>query len=635
MKKSTIIFIVIIFLVQTNLFAQLPETFNYQAVARSEDGSPVTNKEVILEVSIIQGTNCETASNCNIVWQEIHNPTTNEFGLFSIQIGDGQSTYEGSSSDFLTIDWYDFTSGSYYLKMRVDFGSSEFGSGLIDMGTIKLQSVPYSLVAENSEDIVRDGNGDVPFGIEDLNNIDFTSNPATNEVILWNGSNWTNATVSSGGAIALTDLTDVTVTATANHVLFSNGTNWINQQLDFDNLASVGTPSANQIFFHDGTNWTQPVLNLDLLDGVNTTGATTGQILTFDGSNWVSQDATGGSSLWTQNTSPTYINSPDGSGILSTGTYNTGTAISSVITGAGVRMMFDPKSASFRAGRISTGTAWDENNIGNYSVAFGRNTTASGTASAAFGQNNDVNGENSFSIGTANDVAGDNSFSVGSNNIVSRHGSIAFGSGNTIEQNADGALAGGLNTVARGQYSASFGNGNSSQSQCSFYVGRFANVTGDQVAWVATDPLIVAGNGTGSGATNDAMVLLKSGGLYLDLTLFENQKSYKNSKSINKSLDNILLLDALSYQTDDKTTFGFDANELEKIYPELVSNNTNGGKSISYTRFTPVLVQSIKEQQEIILEIKEENLSLKQENQDLKQKYEDLNKRLEKLETEN
>ena len=43
--------------------------------------------------------------------------------------------------------------------------------------------------------------------------------------------------------------------------------------------------------------------------------------------------------------------------------------------------------------------------------------------------------------------------------------------------------------------------------------------------------------------------------------------------------------------------FGFVAQELEQVYPDLVYHNAEGVKSINYTELIPVLVRAIKEQQ--------------------------------------
>jgi hypothetical protein len=50
----------------------------------------------------------------------------------------------------------------------------------------------------------------------------------------------------------------------------------------------------------------------------------------------------------------------------------------------------------------------------------------------------------------------------------------------------------------------------------------------------------------------------------------------------------------------DKMQTGFIAQDLEKIFPEMVFTDEKGYKSVDYSRLTPVLVETIKEQQKQI-----------------------------------
>jgi hypothetical protein len=50
----------------------------------------------------------------------------------------------------------------------------------------------------------------------------------------------------------------------------------------------------------------------------------------------------------------------------------------------------------------------------------------------------------------------------------------------------------------------------------------------------------------------------------------------------------------------DRTEIGFIAQELEKVFPELVSTNAEGFKSVQYSHMVPVLLEAIKEQQTMI-----------------------------------
>lgn len=86
------------------------------------------------------------------------------------------------------------------------------------------------------------------------------------------------------------------------------------------------------------------------------------------------------------------------------------------VSGPGTRMMWYPEKAAFRAGRVD-GTQWDQDSIGRYSAAFGRDGKAKG--------------ENSFVAGTTNTATGTASFAAGGS-LYARSGVEAvFGSFNT------------------------------------------------------------------------------------------------------------------------------------------------------------------------------------------------------------
>ena len=73
--------ILIIALLTSGVFAQVPQYFKYQAIVRSPDGSVIGNKEVSLKIALLPEGNSEE------VYSEIHNVTTNEYGLINLKIG--------------------------------------------------------------------------------------------------------------------------------------------------------------------------------------------------------------------------------------------------------------------------------------------------------------------------------------------------------------------------------------------------------------------------------------------------------------------------------------------------------------------------------------------------------------------
>ena len=56
----------------------------------------------------------------------------------------------------------------------------------------------------------------------------------------------------------------------------------------------------------------------------------------------------------------------------------------------------------------------------------------------------------------------------------------------------------------------------------------------------------------------------------------------------------------LKWSLRDERQIGFSAQEIEKLFPEVVMTDANGYKSVDYGRLTPVLVEAIKEQQKQI-----------------------------------
>lgn len=135
--KKIILIILVSNGIALNSIAQLATSFNYQAVARDGFGNVIVNRDLIVEINIL-----ENSPSGVIVWQEGHHVKTNEFGLFNLQIGKGIPTGSGKLSAFDSIKWWET---NYFLNVRVDFGN-----GLVDMGTTQFLAVPYALYAHMS-----------------------------------------------------------------------------------------------------------------------------------------------------------------------------------------------------------------------------------------------------------------------------------------------------------------------------------------------------------------------------------------------------------------------------------------------------------------------------------------------------
>lgn len=136
MKHISLIIIALVIVIGYCM-AQSPQAFNYQAVLRNPDGTVSGDRTVSVQVGIIAGN-----ANANTIYLEQHLATTNELGLFTLNIGKGQ-VLEG---DFSTIGW---GSENHYIKLATDING---GSDFRDLGTFQLLAVPYALYGKDEDD---------------------------------------------------------------------------------------------------------------------------------------------------------------------------------------------------------------------------------------------------------------------------------------------------------------------------------------------------------------------------------------------------------------------------------------------------------------------------------------------------
>lgn len=498
--------------------SKIPEGLNYQAIARDDNGNPIANKQIVVEVNIMSENN-----NSIPAWQEIHRITTTETGFFSLVIGNGTPSYQCTYSNFNEIDW---GAGNYSLKVRIDFGNKEFGNGLIDMGTAGLQSVPYAFISRRSfvaDSAVNAGNK----SLSEILNVDETS-INNGQIINWNGTEWT-----VGDPIARTPTLSELIgtdeaTLNTNDVIRWDGSHW-----DAGNLPNYLTNDGNTDL---SDNWTISSANITLQSGYLQAGTLKSNKLQLSNTQPIVSISTdwnlsGGSAsdfvLSTQAAIKNYIdnktsysawitdgtniyNTDDNIGIgtnnpqdkfhadvghagfLVTGNYDNG--ITPVATsGAGSRMAFYPGKAAFRAGGLESQPAyWDNNYIGLYSAAFGCDNRANGKYAIAMGSNNLSMNSNTFSCGKNNQAAGAGSFVAGHYNQANGAYSIATGYNNIAdgeyslvlgeESGANGyaTIAGGLQSVASGRYSFAFGNNakTSTNAEASFAFGKNTHTQG-------------------------------------------------------------------------------------------------------------------------------------------------------------
>ena len=119
------------------LVAQTPQGINYQAVAYDANGFEIANQEISIRLGIL----LETAD-AESAYTETHQITTNDFGLFSLLIGQGNST-----DDFSSLNW----ENGAFLKVELD---ANLDGEFVLMGVSSFNAVPYAFYAPTSSDIV-------------------------------------------------------------------------------------------------------------------------------------------------------------------------------------------------------------------------------------------------------------------------------------------------------------------------------------------------------------------------------------------------------------------------------------------------------------------------------------------------
>jgi hypothetical protein len=133
--KLSFFFLVSCFFCLGSLTAQIPQGFNYQAIARDGTGAilPNTSLQVMFYIQSL-------STGGTLFWKELHSTvTTNSFGLFNLVVGKGTRQTESTVATFDLIDW---SVTPKYLKTEIYYSGS-----WKDLGTSQLYTVPYAMTA--------------------------------------------------------------------------------------------------------------------------------------------------------------------------------------------------------------------------------------------------------------------------------------------------------------------------------------------------------------------------------------------------------------------------------------------------------------------------------------------------------
>ncbi len=307
--------------------------------------------------------------------------------------------------------------------------------------------------------------------------------------------------------------------------------------------------------------------------------------------------------------------------------------------------------SAFNAGKQNTSTGTD-------SVAIGRYNNATGNYSSAIGLNNDATGYASFSCGESNESSGNGCFSSGAFSKAQGNYTTAMGIKMTVVGNYSFGI--GLDNTARTFSQAStmaimggkVGIGTVTPSTELEVTGtiRASNLTGDRVLVSNSTKDIISSSVTTTelgylaGVTSGIQTQIdnagkwddqaSSGDVYRnsnvgignfsstalteklevdgnisatgtiqstsDITLKENLEIIENP------IEKIKELNGYTYNMIGKEDrhAGLVAQEVEKVLPEVVRETMNGTKSLAYGNIVALLVETVKEQQKQIDELK-------------------------------
>ncbi len=212
-----------------------------------------------------------------------------------------------------------------------------------------------------------------------------------------------------------------------------------------------------------------------------------------------------------------------------------------------------------------------------------------------------VDAEGDIGLGTAN--PGNNALQVESGDVYIKNGLMGIGVAPTtgFALNVAGIqnLNGGL--IQKGDQTVTMNFGSSYLNSDNSILMRMDGM-GKKVGigtFAPTHELTVCGTIGTTAAT-----------VSTSITCSSDFRLKKNIETLNGSLEKLMKLRGVSFNWkttefpdrgfNEENQLGFIAQEVQTLFPELVITNVDGYMAVDYSKITPVLVQAIKEQQQII-----------------------------------
>jgi FtsZ-binding cell division protein ZapB len=423
---------------------QIPQGFNYQAIARTSSGLPITNQTIPVRISIVTALTGGT-----VIWQEEQaSVTANQNGLISLVVGTGTQT-GGTAASFSAIDW---SAQTLYLKTEVKYQSTTW----TDMGTSQIWAVPYSLLAKNIAPLSKLG---ITGSTDNMDEALFEVKNKTgnsvfavyNEGIRANVGNGDAKGSKGGFAVGGYDATKGV------HNLLTVNSDSVRVYVD-TNPSTKGAKGGFAVGGYDMTKGTTSNFFNVSIDSNGVVNPAQNRILWYPLKNAFL-------------TGKVLIESPDSVGINS----------------------FSSGFKSIAKGNWSQALGFKAVARGAYSTAIGNNAAASKTNSFAFGENAEARNEESYALGRGAIAEGWRSFAFGSAGIDS------------AGQTTGVAYAKGDYSFAIGQGSQAFGRGSFAIGLADSAIGEYSLAMGYKTKSMGWTTTAMGSHTTASGGTSTAM----------------------------------------------------------------------------------------------------------------------------------
>jgi hypothetical protein len=426
-----------------------------------------------------------------------------------------------------------WNSGTKFLQVEMDPAG---GSSFVNMGTQQLMSVPYSLYAKSAGNV-------------------------------WNLSG--NGGITSGQFLGTTDLQPLRLRVGNIPSGLIDAVEF-NTAFGYSSLASSSGSGYNTTIGYLSQNATTTGGNNSVVGAYALSENTTGSSNTAIGFRALQTNLGGSSSTAIGSSAMRYAN-------------NTSSNISLSNTAVGAEALRGSTSPALNTGKFNTAVgvqALTANTSGEMNSSYGVASLISNTT----GSSNTVMGYGAF----PNNVGGSSNTVIGAMTNQGITGGtlntlIGYGA-QTILSNLTNATAIGANASVLTSNSLVLGENANVGIGCNAPQYKL-HVIGD----IASSATIRTTNALVTGA----------------ISACSDARFKKDITPLRHSLEKIIKLNGVSYywkkeefkerNFTDERQIGVIAQEIEKIYPELVKTDNDGYKSVDYSRLTPVLIEAIKE----------------------------------------